>query len=207
MARGAPLDISNAHDARPRREARQTASTATSNWQISAAAQEFRRHHTSTPLHLDDSFALSLPSPTPQQLQAQHRPADSPLTTLPFVSRPVPTLPTHLTPVPTLSLANLCSLSHVHLSSPCFDSPTSVVDDLANNTTDVTVLLGKVEVTETGGVLVVVGVGLEDTTRLPLGTNDTLSLASPSLSPSRNVHPLSVVSSVPNTSYARLFWT
>jgi hypothetical protein len=49
------------------------------------------------------------------------------------------------------------------------------VDDLANDTTDVTVLLSKVEVPETSGVLVVVRVGLEDPTRLPLGKNDTLS--------------------------------
>lgn len=48
------------------------------------------------------------------------------------------------------------------------------MDDLADDTTDVTVLLSKVEVAETSGVLVVVGVGLEDTTRLPLGTDNTL---------------------------------
>jgi hypothetical protein len=53
----------------------------------------------------------------------------------------------------------------------------SVVDDLANDTTDVTVLLGKVEVAVTRGVLVVVGVGLEDATRLPLGTNNTLQVS------------------------------
>lgn len=79
-----------------------------------------------------------------------------------------PTLPrlplTNLQPPPTLPPPNLYS-------------PASVVDDLAHNTTDVTVLLGKVEVTETSGVLVVVGVGLEDTTRLPLGTNDTLNVS------------------------------
>lgn len=56
-------------------------------------------------------------------------------------------------------------------------SPASVVDDLADNTTDVTVLLGKVEVAVTRGVLVVVRVGLEDPTRLPLGTNDTLQVS------------------------------
>ena len=54
----------------------------------------------------------------------------------------------------------------------------SVVDDLANDTTDVPVLLGEVEVAVASGVLVVVRVGLEDPTRLPLGTNDTLILVS-----------------------------
>lgn len=48
------------------------------------------------------------------------------------------------------------------------------MDDLADDTTDVAVLLSEVEVPETSRVLVVVGVGLEDPTRLPLGTNDTL---------------------------------
>lgn len=75
---------------------------------------------------------------------------------------------------------------------PSLYSPASVVDDLADNTTDVTVLLGKVEVTETRGVLVVVGVGLEDTTRLPLGTNDTLHVSSSALCAlSLDVHPSS----------------
>lgn len=53
-------------------------------------------------------------------------------------------------------------------------SPASVVDDLPHNATNVTVLLSKVEVPKTSGVLVVVRVGLEDPTRLPLGTNNTL---------------------------------
>ena len=48
------------------------------------------------------------------------------------------------------------------------------MDDVLDDTTDVAVLLGKVNVPQARGGLVVVGVGLEDTTRLPLSTNDTL---------------------------------
>lgn len=52
-------------------------------------------------------------------------------------------------------------------------SPSSVVDDLLDNTTNVTVSLGEVVVTETSWVLVQVRVGLEDTTVLPLRANNT----------------------------------
>lgn len=83
-----------------------------------------------------------------------------------------------------------------NLSIPFLDSysPAGVVDDLADDTTDVTVLLSKVEVAETSGVLVVVGVGLEDTTRLPLGTDNTLIGVSNCALTSSNlgyVHPFS----------------
>lgn len=40
-------------------------------------------------------------------------------------------------------------------------SPSGVVDDLLHNSTDVAIALGKVEVAEAGGVLVVLGVRLE----------------------------------------------
>jgi hypothetical protein len=52
--------------------------------------------------------------------------------------------------------------------------PSSVVDDVLDNTTDVTVLLGKVESTETGGGLAVGSVRLEDPSGLPLVADDTL---------------------------------
>lgn len=99
--------------------------------------------------------------------------------------------------------------------SRSINSPARVVDDLADDTTDVTVLLSKVEVAETSGVLVVVGVGLEDTTRLPLGTNDTLIGVSNCASTSSflgYVHPFSaeLVSAVRCAMivhlYSRLFW-
>jgi len=87
---------------------------------------------------------------------------------------PVPALPSH-------------PASHLHRRSvdpfrpkfrpPVHHSPASVVDDLPHDTTDVAVLLSKVEVAETSRVLVVVRVGLEDPTRLPLGTNDTLDVS------------------------------
>jgi hypothetical protein len=51
------------------------------------------------------------------------------------------------------------------------------VDNVLDDTTDVTVLLGKVNVAETSGVLVVVGVGLEDTPRLPLGSDNALFIS------------------------------
>lgn len=50
--------------------------------------------------------------------------------------------------------------------------PTSVVDDLLNNTADVTVALSVVVDTELGGSLVVLGVSGEDTTALSLSSND-----------------------------------
>lgn len=50
--------------------------------------------------------------------------------------------------------------------------PTSVVDDLLDNTSDVTVALGVVVDTELGGGLVVLGVSGEDTTALSLSSND-----------------------------------
>lgn len=39
--------------------------------------------------------------------------------------------------------------------------PTSIVDDLLHNSADVAITLSEVEVTQTGGILVVVGVGGE----------------------------------------------
>lgn len=50
---------------------------------------------------------------------------------------------------------------------------TSVVDDLLDDTSDVSISLSEVVVSELGWVLVQVGVGLEDTTRLSLRTNNT----------------------------------
>jgi len=49
---------------------------------------------------------------------------------------------------------------------------TSIVDDLLHNSADVTVTLSKIEVTETGGILVVVGVGGEDGVRAPLSPDN-----------------------------------
>lgn len=51
--------------------------------------------------------------------------------------------------------------------------PTSVVDDLLDDTSDVTVALGVVVNAELGGGLVVLGVSGEDTTALTLSSNDT----------------------------------
>lgn len=48
------------------------------------------------------------------------------------------------------------------------------MNDLPDNTPDVTVLLGEVQVPQLGRSLVVVGVGLEDTPGLPLGSDDSL---------------------------------
>lgn len=96
-----------------------------------------------------------------------------------------------LTPYPDQDPAPAENLSIPFLNSY---SPAGVVDDLADDTTDVTVLLSKVEVAETSGVLVVVGVGLEDTTRLPLGTDNTLFGVSNCALTSSNlgyVHPFS----------------
>ena len=52
--------------------------------------------------------------------------------------------------------------------------PSRIVDDLPNDTPDVTVLLCEIQVPELGGVLVEIGVGSENTTRLPLGSDDSL---------------------------------
>ena len=49
---------------------------------------------------------------------------------------------------------------------------TGVVDDVLHDTTNVTIALGKVEVTQTGGVLVVVGVRFEDGMGAPLCPNN-----------------------------------
>lgn len=46
------------------------------------------------------------------------------------------------------------------------------MDDLLDNTSDVTVALGVVVNTELGGSLVVLGVSGEDTTALSLSSND-----------------------------------
>lgn len=50
--------------------------------------------------------------------------------------------------------------------------PTSIVDDLLDDTTNVTVLLGVVVDTQLGRSLVVLGVSGEDTTALSLSSND-----------------------------------
>jgi hypothetical protein len=70
------------------------------------------------------------------------------------------------------------------------------VDDVLDNTTDVTVLLGEVEGTEPGRVLAVVGVGLEDPTRLSLVTNNALNPSSIplSLSFACDLHPFLLLS-------------
>lgn len=47
-------------------------------------------------------------------------------------------------------------------------SPSSIVDDLLHNAANVSIALSVVVVTEPGRRLVVVGVGLEDSTGLPL---------------------------------------
>lgn len=82
-------------------------------------------------------------------------------------------------PAQSISISSLCPSTLPYLRCrdarcPHPHSPASVVDNLTNNATDVTVLLRKVEVAETSRVLVVVGVRLEDATRLPLGTNNAL---------------------------------
>lgn len=51
------------------------------------------------------------------------------------------------------------------------------MDDLPNDTPDVTVLLGEVQVPKLGGVLVEVGVGSEDSTRFPLGSDNSLLIS------------------------------
>ena len=51
--------------------------------------------------------------------------------------------------------------------------PTGIVDNLLDNTSDVTVALGVVVDTQLGGSLVVLGVSGEDTTALSLSSNDT----------------------------------
>jgi hypothetical protein len=51
------------------------------------------------------------------------------------------------------------------------------VDDLPNNTPDVTVLLGEIQVPKLGWVLVEIGVGSEDSTRFPLGSDNSLSMS------------------------------
>ena len=48
------------------------------------------------------------------------------------------------------------------------------MDDLPNNTPDVTVLLGEIQVPKLGWVLVEIGVGSEDSTRFPLGSDNSL---------------------------------
>ena len=48
------------------------------------------------------------------------------------------------------------------------------MDDLPNDTPDVTVLLGEIQVPKLGGVLVEIGVGSEDSTRFPLGSDNSL---------------------------------
>jgi hypothetical protein len=54
---------------------------------------------------------------------------------------------------------------------------TGIVDDLTDDSTDVTVTLGKVESTELGGTLTVLGVSLEDASMaLALSTNNTTHL-------------------------------
>lgn len=47
------------------------------------------------------------------------------------------------------------------------------MDDVLDNTPDVAVLLSKVEVPQPSGVLVVMGVGLEDTPGLSLRADDS----------------------------------
>lgn len=59
------------------------------------------------------------------------------------------------------------------------DSPAGVVDNVLDNTPDVAVLLGKVVGPQLGRGLVVVGVSPENTTRLPLGTDDSLRSSAP----------------------------
>lgn len=51
---------------------------------------------------------------------------------------------------------------------------TSVVDDVLDDTPDVTISLGEVQRPQLGRVLPVVGVGLEDTTALSLVSDDSL---------------------------------
>ena len=53
-------------------------------------------------------------------------------------------------------------------------APSRIVDDLPNNTPDVTVLLSEVQVPQLGRVLVEIGVGSEDTPGLSLGSDDSL---------------------------------
>lgn len=50
------------------------------------------------------------------------------------------------------------------------------MNDLLYNTTDVTVAFGIVEGSQLGGTLTVSGVGLEDSTRLPLSTDNASHL-------------------------------
>lgn len=50
------------------------------------------------------------------------------------------------------------------------------MDDILHDTSDVPILLRKVEISETSRTLVVVGVGLEDPAGLSLGTDDSLRM-------------------------------
>lgn len=75
------------------------------------------------------------------------------------------------------------------------------MDDVLDNTTDVTVLLGEVEGTKPGRVLAVVGVGLEDPTRLSLVTNNALDPLSIPLSLyfAHDLHPFLRLSATETT--------
>jgi hypothetical protein len=80
-------------------------------------------------------------------------------------------------PICTASILDLIPtiLSHIPSSSfPSQHSPTSVVDDVLDNSSNVSVLLGKVKGPELGRVLPVVGVGLEDPAGFTLVPNDSL---------------------------------
>ncbi len=54
------------------------------------------------------------------------------------------------------------------------DLPTGIMDDILDNTADVTILLGEIEAPKTGWAFVVVSVGLKDPTGLSLGSDDSL---------------------------------
>ena len=62
------------------------------------------------------------------------------------------------------------------------NSPSGIVDNVLDNTPDVTVLLRKVDVPQPGRRLVVVGVGLEDPSRLSLRSDDSLPVSLDSFS-------------------------
>lgn len=61
---------------------------------------------------------------------------------------------------------------HAELRVDVEYSPTSIVDNLLNNTSNVSVALGVVVDTQLGRSLVVLGVSGEDTTALSLSSND-----------------------------------
>ena len=69
------------------------------------------------------------------------------------------------------------------------------MDDILHNTSNVPILLRKVNVPQTGRVFVVMGMGLEDTPILPLVENDSLKPTSAPALPSGIIEDRKMVGS------------